>query len=109
MLWSREHMVLRQPAGLELHRQQKLMLHEFLQMAQCNSGRSPVLLNHGSGKREGQHLQDPSISSYFLLLFFTLPFFVPSSPFCSGTRNEIRRKQLVRRMDVGVRKGDHHL
>jgi hypothetical protein len=72
-----EHRVHRHPIGLKLCHRHKPMFHEFLQVAQCNGGRSPVLLCHGSRRKEGPHLQDPGIASYFPFLFFSL-FFHPS-------------------------------
>jgi hypothetical protein len=77
------------------------MLHEFLQMAQHNSGRSPVLLRCDSRRREGQCLQEPGICSYFPFLFRSLPFFTPSFLFCPGTGNEEGREQWVGHKDVG--------
>jgi hypothetical protein len=47
-----ERRVLQHRTSLKLRRQHKPMLHEFLQMAQCNSGKSPVLLRHGTSGRE---------------------------------------------------------
>jgi hypothetical protein len=47
-------------------------------VAQCNGGRSLVLLCHGSRRKEGQHLQHLGITSYFPFLFFALSFFHPS-------------------------------
>jgi hypothetical protein len=45
----------------------------------------------------------------FLFSLLLSPYSIPSSPFCSGLGKEIRRKWLVRRMDVRVHKGDHQL
>jgi hypothetical protein len=61
-------------------------------MAQCNSGRSPILLSHGSGKREEQHLQDHGISSYFPLLSIALPFFRPLFSFLFRHREGDKEK-----------------
>jgi hypothetical protein len=82
------------------------MLHEFLQMAQHNGGRSPVLLYHGSSRREGHHLQDPGIFSYFPFPSFTLPFFALSFLLCPSTGKELGREWWVGRKDLGVCKGD---
>jgi hypothetical protein len=79
--------------GLELHHRHKPMLHGFLHVAWCNSGRGPVLLRHGSMRKEGQHLQDPSIAYYFPFLSSFSPFFRPSFLFGPDTRKEVRRER----------------
>jgi hypothetical protein len=56
------------------------MLHEFLQVAQRNGGRGPILLCHDPRRKEGQHLRDPGITSYFFFLSFS-HFSVPLSFF----------------------------
>jgi uncharacterized BrkB/YihY/UPF0761 family membrane protein len=67
------------------------MVHEFLQVARCNGGWSPVLLRHGSRRKEVQHLQYPGIASYFPFLFFLLyPFFILLFFFCPDTGKEVR-------------------
>jgi hypothetical protein len=53
---------------------------------------SPVLLSHGSGKRAGQHLQDPGISSYFPFLSSALPFFRPLFSFLFRHREGDKEK-----------------
>jgi hypothetical protein len=62
--------VLQHLTSLKLRHHHKPMLNEFLQMVQSDDGRSPVLLYHDSGRKEGQHLQDFGISSLFHFSFF---------------------------------------
>jgi hypothetical protein len=68
------------------------MLHEFLQMALCDDGRSLVLLCHGSRRKEEQHLQDFHISSYFLFSFFILSCFFPLFSFLSRQKEESKER-----------------
>jgi hypothetical protein len=85
------------------------MLHEFLEMAPCDDGRSPVLLCHGSRRKGGQHLQDFGISSYFLFSFFILSSFCPSFLFCPWTGKEVRRERWIRHKEIEVHRGDRQL
>jgi hypothetical protein len=74
----RECKVRRNPTSLELRRSHKPMLHEYLQVAQRNGGKGPILLCHGRRRKGGQHLRDPGITSYFFfrsLLFLSLFLF----------------------------------
>jgi hypothetical protein len=73
-----EHSVLQHPTGPKLHCRHKPMLHEFLQMAQRNGGRSLVLLLHGSRRRRGSAFRTLVFLPISFFLFHSLRFFAPS-------------------------------
>jgi hypothetical protein len=70
------------------------LLYKFLQMALCNS-RSPVLLCHGSWRKQRQHSLNSGILPYFLF-FLSLFLFVSLCLFqMSDTGKEVRRELLI--------------
>jgi hypothetical protein len=82
-----ERRVLWHTANCELRYHHKPLLHKFLQMAQHNGERSPILLCHGS-RRKGSNTSE--ISVFFLLPFLSLsPLSVPLS--FSSVGKEVRR------------------
>jgi hypothetical protein len=67
------------------------------------------MIYHGSRRREGKCLQDPSISSYFPFSLSLSRFFRPFFSYLSRHGKEVGREQWVGCKDVGVHKGDRHL
>jgi hypothetical protein len=98
---SGECMILWHMASPELHRRHELMLHKFLQMVWHNSGRGPVMLRHGSGRKGSQCLRDPSISPISFFFSFS-PLFDPS--LFSDIGKEVRRESWIVRMEIGCRR-----
>jgi hypothetical protein len=73
---SGERKVLWHTASRELRRHHEPLLHKFLQMAQRNGGRSPILLRHDSRRKGKQHIRDLGISLIFSLSFSFPTFFL---------------------------------
>jgi hypothetical protein len=91
-------------AGRELHPHHEPLLCELLQVARCNSGRSPVLLHHDPRRNKKQHSQNLGISPISL---FSLSLSFPLSFLEVG--KEVRRGWWIVREDAGVQEGDLRL
>jgi hypothetical protein len=84
-----ERRILQHMTSIELSCCHKPMLHEFLQVAWRNGGRSSILLSHGSWRKGRQHLCDPGIFPYFPS-FLLSPFSIPLSFFRHRERSRER-------------------